>query len=76
MKIKVRVCVGTPCHLMGSQELIRDLKKFKKEKKVDLEIEAVNCLECCDKAPAVEINGEVYAPVTSKDLISLIKNEL
>jgi len=76
MKINVKVCVGTPCHLMGSQELIKNLKRFKRMKNVALEIEAVTCLGHCNKAPAVEVNGEIYAPITSNDLINLIKAKL
>jgi len=76
MEIKVQVCIGTPCHLMGSQNLIEAVQDFNKKTEIDIDVEAVNCLDRCKGAPAVRINDEIYAPTRPKDLIDLIKDKL
>ncbi|TDX51323.1 NAD(P)H-dependent oxidoreductase subunit E [Orenia marismortui] len=76
MSIKVKVCIGTPCHLMGAQNLIDAVNKFNKKSNADIEIEAVSCLDECKGAPAVQVDGEIYAPTTPKELIDLIKIKL
>ncbi|PRX26428.1 thioredoxin-like protein [Orenia metallireducens] len=76
MGIKIKICIGTPCHLMGSQNLIEAVQEFNKKIETDIEVEAVNCLDKCKGAPAVKIDDEVYAPARPKDLIDLIKEQL
>lgn len=76
MSIKVEICIGTPCHLMGSQNLIEALQVFNKNIDVDIDIKAVNCLDNCKGAPAVKIDDEIYASTRPKDLIDLIKQKL
>ena len=73
--MKVKVCIGTPCHLMGAQNLVSALEKYKSKHEVELEIEAVNCLDNCNQAPAVEVAGEVYAPATPQELIEIVKSK-
>ncbi|AGB40060.1 NADH:ubiquinone oxidoreductase 24 kD subunit [Halobacteroides halobius DSM 5150] len=74
--MKLKVCIGTPCHLMGAQNLISAVKEFSHKKTIKLDIEAVNCLDNCKQAPAVELDGKVYAPSTPQELIELIENRL
>ncbi|GAB6138957.1 NAD(P)H-dependent oxidoreductase subunit E [Halanaerobaculum tunisiense] len=74
--MKLKICVGTPCHLMGAQKLISIAQEFKVKEGVDLDIEAVSCLEECEEAPAVELAGRIQAPSIPQDLIDLIKAEL
>ncbi|GAB6099690.1 hypothetical protein JCM16358_15690 [Halanaerocella petrolearia] len=74
--MKLKVCVGTPCHLMGAQNLISAAEEIKEKEDINLEIEAVNCLDKCNTAPAVELEGKVYAPSKPQELIDLIKAEL
>ena len=62
--IKVEVCCGTTCYLLGAQ----------------VEIVAMPCLEVCTNdnyshAPFVRINGEILGEATV-DLISRKVNEL
>lgn len=74
--MKVKICIGTPCHLMGSQNLVSALEEYKKKHDIELEVEAVNCLDNCEQAPAVEIAGEVHAPTTPQELVDLVDKKI
>jgi len=77
-KYIIRICNSPSCYLNGSLKLIEFLEsllKIKsgettKNKKVSLEI--VSCLGCCDKAPAMIINGKVYGKLDEKKIKKII----
>lgn len=71
--IKVKICCGTSCYIMGSSELISlDLSKFK-----DVEIEGTTCMNLCKdikkRPPYVVVNDELYSQVTPEKLISILE---
>ena len=59
--MKVKVCVGSACKAKFSEYIIkrieRDIEKFNLK---NIEIEKVNCMGFCDKAPNVKIDNEIY----------------
>jgi NADH:ubiquinone oxidoreductase subunit E len=63
-KILVEVCVGTACFVMGSSNLLEDLKEELPEHlKGKVELVAKRCLDLCktksgSNSPFVKINGE------------------
>lgn len=70
-KHKVKVCVGTACHVKGASLVHDALKrelKLKDDEDTDAEglftVEKVSCLGCCSLAPAVQIDNTTYGHVT------------
>ena len=68
----IRVCVGTACHVKGSEQVY---ESFKRELGLEANqdtttqgeftVEKVNCLGCCTLAPVVQIDGITYGHVSS-----------
>jgi NADH:ubiquinone oxidoreductase subunit E len=65
----VCVCVGTPCHVRGSGEVLDNLEQSlgvaRGETTADLAVtlETVGCVGCCGLAPVVTVDGEVVGDV-------------
>lgn len=57
-KLKVEVCVGTSCHLMGSNLILDFLEGLSEEVKDRLDISYKSCMNQCNKGPHVRI-GDV-----------------
>lgn len=75
--VKVEICIGTPCYLMGARELIDEVQKMKKEYEDKIELKSLHCIEeRCEKAPIVKINGEIYEEVTYDKLQKVVKEKL
>lgn len=71
-KYIVEICIGTPCHLMGAQDLINAVQSLPKEILEQIQLRSCTCLQVCDKAPAVRINGAIFAPITPAGLVDLL----
>jgi NADH-quinone oxidoreductase subunit E len=79
-KYHLRVCHTLSCELCGSAGLLEAIRR-----KINIEegqvtpdglfsLEAVECLGCCDKAPALQINlGEYIGPLTSGQVNALLE---
>lgn len=78
-KYVIEICNSPSCYLNGSVHVIKHLeKKLKiksrqttKDKKFSLHIGS--CIGCCDKAPAMKINGKVYGNLTTKKIDDILK---
>ncbi len=74
-----RVCVSLPCYLKGSDKILKVLEQELgiKENQATPDgkfgIETVSCLGCCDKAPAVMINNEIYEKLNPQKLKKIIQ---
>ena len=66
----VTVCVGTACHVRGSQRILEkmerdiDIKVGETTKDNLFTLEAVNCLGACALGPIVVVNGEYHGNMT------------
>ncbi|NLM00908.1 MAG: hypothetical protein GX220_05590 [Treponema sp.] len=72
--IKVSICTGTACFVMGASELLLMAEKLPANLQGKVEFEGITCLgKCktteCDKAPFVLINGEVMQNASCVGLI-------
>jgi len=80
-KIKIRICVGTTCFIMGASEL-QDLEHLLPEELVDkVEISGASCLGICrqdnyGKAPFVTVDEEVISHATINTIIEKIYEKL
>jgi len=87
--MKVKVCVGSSCALLGSMSILDQLDDLKDIISEDsesyndeeLEIEAIKCLGYCKEtdanvAPVVVIDGEPMYNATSQTVMEKIVNKI
>ncbi|MCD6102640.1 MAG: NAD(P)H-dependent oxidoreductase subunit E [Thermotogaceae bacterium] len=73
--MKVKVCVGTMCHLMGASEILTTIQEIA-ENNPDIEIVSVTCPGYCHigkKPPIIEIDGQVYENVSVESVHHILK---
>lgn len=80
-KVKVSICAGTACFVMGSSELLLLEDHLSAELKNCVEVEGITCLGLCKepsagKAPFVKVNEEILSHVTLADLIEKIEDTI
>lgn len=77
-KIKVEICCGTACYLLGAEKLMNIEDMLSEECRGKVEIEARTCLDLCERenlggAPYVRFNGsEIMDRATPERVISRI----
>ena len=79
-KNRVRVCLGTACHVKSGENLFekarRDLNLSDNEvttKDLRFTLEKVRCLGCCSLAPVVCINENTYGSMTQEKLSKVLR---
>ncbi len=78
-KYHIEICRGTACHVKGSgnilEEFQRQLQIMPGETSRDgiFSLEVVACIGACGLAPAITINGEVFAKVTRDEVKKIVK---
>ncbi len=80
-KVKVSICTGTACFVMGGSEILLIEDQLPDDLKGKVEVEGVTCLEkckdsSCGKAPFVIVNGEVVPQATITSVIEKIRTVL
>lgn len=74
----VCVCVGTPCHVRGSGEVLERMEETfgvsRGGTTADLSVtlETVGCVGCCGLAPVVTVDGEVVGDVRSATIERIV----
>lgn len=72
-KILVKICVGTPCHLMGAEELLDMVKNLPEKYQRKFKFKSSHCIEDkCNMAPVVKINDSVYGEQNPEKLKALL----
>ncbi|SHH47051.1 NAD(P)H-dependent oxidoreductase subunit E [Thermosipho atlanticus] len=74
-KINVEICVGTACHLMGSNALVNMVETLSDEVKKHLNFKYSLCFGDCNKGhtpPIVRVNDTTYTSVTPEKLREII----
>lgn len=77
-KYVVGCCLGTACYVKGSQNIIDQfceilgIKPGETTEDGLFTVDALRCIGACAAAPAVSINGQVYARVDVKDVPKII----
>ena len=75
--LDVEICVGTPCHLMGAEDLIELTRELPERYQKNFNFKSSHCIENeCQKAPVVRIDGKVYAKMTPEKLKATLKKYL
>ncbi|MFI3257363.1 MAG: hypothetical protein R3Y36_03585 [Spirochaetales bacterium] len=82
-KVKVSICTGTACYVMGASELLLLEEELPEELKDKVEIEGVMCLELCksnpnsnSKPPFVTIDNEIMAEATLQGVLDKIRKKI
>ena len=81
-KIKVEICCGTACYLLGAANLMTIEDDIPADMRDKVEIEARTCLELCERenlggAPYVRINGsEILAQATREKVLDRLSELL
>jgi len=78
-KYIIKVCQGTPCHVMGSQKITDALAEFlgindneTTEDKM-FTLESVACVGCCSLAPVMVIGDDYLGYLTGTSAVNMIK---
>ena len=79
-KFHIKVCVGTGCHLAGSERIIGELEKLlnisvgETTKDLNYSLETVPCMGACGLAPVLEINGKYFTGIKIGDIGDILEN--
>ena len=78
-KYRIMVCMGTACHVNGSQRIGDTVKRVLGIEEGDVTSdglfswEEVACLGCCSISPAMMINDTAYGNLTQDKVVSIIE---
>jgi NADH:ubiquinone oxidoreductase subunit E len=77
-KIKIVICTGTACFVMGGSELLLLEENLPEHIKAHVDISGTTCIDNCKndqngKSPFVEINGVVMSEATIPKVIDYVK---
>jgi NADH:ubiquinone oxidoreductase subunit E len=72
----VEICLGTACHLMGTQDLMDVLDALPPDMRQRIEIKGITCLNSCGKGPNIRINGSLLTDVTPDALLEALQDSL
>jgi len=75
----IRICKSLPCFLKKSQQIVSAVEDVIGAKlgtssaDARFSIQLTNCIGECDKAPAMMVNGHVYAELTPHKISQILK---
>ncbi|MGH9866190.1 MAG: NADH-ubiquinone oxidoreductase-F iron-sulfur binding region domain-containing protein, partial [Candidatus Acidiferrales bacterium] len=73
----VRVCCDMACHLRGADDLRAGIeRRYQSAAPADFSLQEVSCLGQCDGAPAMVVNGHIFAHMSPAAADLLIRNAL
>ncbi len=76
---QIHVCLGTACHVKGSQRVLDELKRKlgvdegETTKDMKYTLDAVRCVGACSLAPVMVIDKDTHSNVTTKKATDLLK---
>ena len=69
--MKVKICIGSACHLKGSREIIQKLQQLVAENHLEgkVDLNGAFCTGNCVKGVCVTVDGELFtvSPETAED---------
>lgn len=74
----IKICNGTSCHIMGSQQLLKtiedklSIKPGQTSRNGKFSLEEVSCIGACGQSPALSINELYYGKLTTERLDEII----
>lgn len=75
--IKVQICQGTTCYVMGAANLVQWINTLPEEVKCHLDISGSHCLKLCtdgafNGAPYVNVNDSIISSATPERIIAAL----
>jgi len=76
---RVKVCLGTACHVRGADRIVEEvgrklaIKPGETSENGEFSLETVMCLGCCAIGPVVVIDGKYYGQVTPTKVESILR---
>lgn len=60
--MKVQICIGSSCHLRGSESIVKTFTRLMKEQPEQVQVELCGsfCMGACSKGVSVKINERIY----------------
>jgi len=77
---EVHVCMGTACHVRGSQRVLdavqdqTGIKPGESDADLKFSLETVNCLGCCALGPVMVVDGEYHGNIAPAQVEGTLKN--
>jgi NADH-quinone oxidoreductase subunit G len=77
-KLAIQVCVGTNCHVRGSQKLLQHVLRYVNEHNLQdaVDVQATFCFEQCDRGPTVTIGDVPINRCTPEQAIAALRQKL
>lgn len=77
-RLTVQVCVGTSCHVRGSQKLLQHILRYVDGRDLDdlVDVEATFCFERCNMGPTVIIGDTVVEHCTQDQVVEVMRAKL
>lgn len=75
----IQVCVGSSCHLKGSQDIVELLQKSIEEHKIqdDVVLTGSFCIGKCNRVGVtVQVNDDVHTGITVENFSEFFKNNI
>ena len=75
----IQVCVGSSCHLKGSQDIVELLQKSIEEHKIqdDVVLTGSFCIGKCNRVGVtVQVNDDIHTGITVENFSEFFKNNI
>lgn len=75
-KIRIEVCVGTSCHLMGSQLILQVLEDLSLQFQNRIKLDYSSCLNRCKQGPVVKIDDLIVDNATPEQVKNILEEKI
>ena len=73
----LKICIGTPCHLMGAADLLETVENLDPKLREKINLKTSHCIDdCCEQAPVAEFNDKVYQDLNPEKLYKIISENI
>ncbi len=79
MMVKIEVCVGSHCALVGGLNILESLEDLKEDYPEQIKLKKVECLDVCDdikRSPVVKVDDEVITAAQSEVVMSKVMERI
>lgn len=75
--VKITVCIGSSCHIKGSNQVVEQLQYLIKKHNIGdkVELGGTFCMGECQKGVCVKVNGKFFS-VTSENVTSFFEDNV
>ena len=77
--VKVEICVGSHCSLVGALNILETLEELQQEYPEQLEIKRVECMDRCGdikNAPVVRVDDDLITSAQTQMVISKVMERI